>query len=113
MFASSKALVFGEDLSSDPVSKTLGFVLRTFSGGHVRLDVALFSQYLTLAFIGFISVTSLRGFLKSMQRFFRWVRLQGRGQWVERLAGRIRAAGGGGSTPRNSCFFHQQGGSTL
>lgn len=28
-------------------------------------------QYLTLVFIGGISVTSLRGFMKQMQRFFR------------------------------------------
>lgn len=70
MFASTKALVVGEDTSSDPVSRTLGMVLRIFSGGTVRLDVAVFSQYLTLAFIGFISITSLRGFMKHMQRFF-------------------------------------------
>lgn len=70
MFASVRALLFGEDLSSDPVSKTLGFVLRLFSGGHLAMDVHLFSQYLTLAFIGFISISSLRGFLKHMERFF-------------------------------------------
>ena len=60
MFASTKALVVGEDLSSDPVSRTLGLLLRVFSGGAVRLDVQLFSQYLTLAFIGFISISSLQ-----------------------------------------------------
>lgn len=60
MFASVRALLFGEDMSSDPVSKTLGFVLRLFSGGHLAMDVHLFSQYLTLAFIGFISISSLR-----------------------------------------------------
>ncbi|KAI7840944.1 hypothetical protein COHA_005374 [Chlorella ohadii] len=70
MLASSKALIFGEDFSSDPVSKTLGFVLRLFSGGHLRIDVHQVSQYLTLAFIGFISISSLRGFLKHMERFF-------------------------------------------
>ncbi|PRW44958.1 tyrosine--tRNA ligase cytoplasmic [Chlorella sorokiniana] len=70
MLASSKALVIGEDFSSDPVSKTLGFVLRLFSGGHLRIDVHQVSQYLTLAFIGFISISSLRGFLKHMERFF-------------------------------------------
>ncbi|KAL4421835.1 hypothetical protein ABPG77_001624 [Micractinium sp. CCAP 211/92] len=70
MFASVRALLFGEDMSSDPVSKTLGFVLRLFSGGHLAMDVHLFSQYLTLAFIGFISISSLRGFLKHMERFF-------------------------------------------
>ena len=39
MFASVRALAFGEDTSSDPVSKTLGLLLRAFSGGHVQLDV--------------------------------------------------------------------------
>lgn len=39
MFASTKALVFGEDMSSDPVSRTLGLLLRVFSGGHVQIDV--------------------------------------------------------------------------
>jgi hypothetical protein len=70
MFASTKALAVGEDTSSDPVSRTLGAGLRLFSGGAVDLDAAAFSQYLTLAFIGFISVTSLRGFMKHMQRAF-------------------------------------------
>lgn len=70
MFASTKALVVGEDISSDPVSRSLGLFLRLSSGGAVKLDVAVFSQYLTLAFIGFISVTSLNGFMKHMRRLF-------------------------------------------
>ncbi|GAB4817352.1 hypothetical protein N2152v2_004398 [Parachlorella kessleri] len=70
MFASVKNLLFGEDLSSDPVSRTVGLLLRFFTRGHVNINVPVFSQYLTLAFIGFISVTSLRGFMKHMQRFF-------------------------------------------
>lgn len=69
-----KALIFGEDFSSDPVSKTLGFGLRLFSGGALSLDVHLFSQYLTLAFIGFISISSLRlvGRLYSLRLFLVW-----------------------------------------
>lgn len=74
MFASCKALAVGEDTSSDPVSKTLAFVLRIFSGGTFSLDVKMFSQYLTLAFVGFISITSLRGFMMHMQRFFSFLR---------------------------------------
>lgn len=70
MFASARALLFGEDLSSDPVSKTIGLALRLFSGGALTLDVAAFSQYLTMAFIGFISITSLRGFMGQVQRVF-------------------------------------------
>jgi hypothetical protein len=70
MFASTKALLLGEDTSSDPVSRSLGFVLGFFSGGTVKLNVSVFSQYLTLIFIGFISVTSLRGFMKHITRIF-------------------------------------------
>lgn len=44
MFASAKNILLGEDLSSDPVSKTIGLVLRFFTHGHVVLDVQLFSQ---------------------------------------------------------------------
>lgn len=70
MFASLKALLVGEDTSQDPVSKAIGLVLRVFSGGTVKLDVAVFSQYLTLAFVGIISITSLRGFMRHFTRFF-------------------------------------------
>lgn len=74
MFASSMALVVGEDTSSDPVSRTLAFILRVFSGGTFTLDVKSFSQYLTLVFVGFISISSLRGFMTHMQRFFSFLR---------------------------------------
>lgn len=77
MFASSKALIVGEDTSSDPVSRTLAFVLRFFTGGSFTLDVHVFSQYLTLAFVGFISISSLRGFMMHMQRFFSFFRGSG------------------------------------
>ena len=70
MFASSRALLFGEDASSDPVSKSLAVILRLFSGGTLRIDVAAFSQYLTMIFVGFISVSSLRGFMGQVQRLF-------------------------------------------
>lgn len=80
MFASTKALVIGEDTSKDPVSRSLGFFLGLFSGGAVVLDVAVFSQYVTLAFIGFISVTSLRAFTKHIMRLFSAVGGANRGQ---------------------------------
>ena len=70
MVASFMALLVGEDTSSDPVSKTIALVLRVFTGGNITIDVRIISQYLTLAFVGFISVTSLRGFMMHMQRFF-------------------------------------------
>ena len=100
MFASAKALLFGENLDSDPVSRVLGFLLRASSGGTLQarpcllrclcpccsswpclwrhplpptntpalrpwgipsqVDVHSVSQYLTLAFVGGISISSLR-----------------------------------------------------
>ena len=44
MFFSVKALVFGEDFTTDPVSKALGFCLRSFSKGRLALNLQLFSQ---------------------------------------------------------------------
>ena len=73
---SSWILLFGEDMSSDPVSKTIAVGLG-FTG--VDVDVRLVSMYLTLAFVGFISITSLRGFMMHMQRFFSFFRGSGLG----------------------------------
>ncbi len=73
---SSWVLLFGEDMSSDPVSKTVAVGLG-FTGMDV--DERLVSMYLTLAFVGFISVTSLRGFMMHMQRFFSFFRGSGLG----------------------------------
>ncbi|KAK9831247.1 hypothetical protein WJX74_009318 [Apatococcus lobatus] len=67
---SVRALIFGEDFKSDPASKMVGLLLRGFSGGHLKINTTLVSQYLTLFFIGFISASSLRGFLKNMQKLF-------------------------------------------
>ena len=44
MFFSVKALMFGEDFTTDPVSKALGFCLRSFSKGRLTLNLQLFSQ---------------------------------------------------------------------
>lgn len=74
---SSMALLFGEDMSSDPVSRTIALALGFFTS--VDVDVRLVSMYLTLAFVGFISVTSLRGFMMHMQRFFSFFRGSGLG----------------------------------
>ncbi len=52
MYASAKALVWGEDFSSDPVSTSLGFALRRLSHDHIIVDVHALSQYVTLLFIG-------------------------------------------------------------
>lgn len=44
MFFCVKALMFGEDFTSDPVSKALGFCLRSFSKGRLVINLQLFSQ---------------------------------------------------------------------
>ncbi|GFH23533.1 uncharacterized protein HaLaN_21156, partial [Haematococcus lacustris] len=59
MFTSVKALIWGEDLVTDPVGRGLSLALRS---------------YLTLVFIAAISVMSLRGFLRSLRRIFRAVK---------------------------------------
>ncbi len=44
MYSSSKALVFGDDFASDPVTRTLGICLHIFSGGQLDVDLQAFSQ---------------------------------------------------------------------
>lgn len=44
MYSSGKALLFGDDFASDPVTRTLGICLRIFSGGQLDLDLQAFSQ---------------------------------------------------------------------
>lgn len=39
-----KALLFGEDFTSDPVSKAIAFCLRSFSRGHLVRNLEMFSQ---------------------------------------------------------------------
>jgi hypothetical protein len=70
ILTSIRSLVFGEDFTSDPVSKVLGLVIGAFSGGQVTIDVPAVSQYLTLLFIGTLSAMSLRSFLKNMCKLF-------------------------------------------
>lgn len=44
MLSSSKALAFGEDFTTDPVSRMLGICLLIFSGGQLRVDLQLVAQ---------------------------------------------------------------------
>jgi hypothetical protein len=68
MFTSVKALIWGEDLVSDPVGSALSFILHRVSHGSIQIDVAQLSQYCTLLFIAAISAMSLRGFLRSLRK---------------------------------------------
>lgn len=70
MYASLKSLVFGDDFSSDPVSRSLGLALRWFSHGSINIDLEITAQYVTLVFIGGMCASSLRGFLRNMRRVF-------------------------------------------
>eukprot|EP00200_Dunaliella_tertiolecta_P018460 CAMPEP_0202401212 /NCGR_PEP_ID=MMETSP1128-20130828/3322_1 /ASSEMBLY_ACC=CAM_ASM_000463 /TAXON_ID=3047 /ORGANISM="Dunaliella tertiolecta, Strain CCMP1320" /LENGTH=513 /DNA_ID=CAMNT_0049004971 /DNA_START=289 /DNA_END=1832 /DNA_ORIENTATION=- len=70
MWGAIRALIWGENLTSDPVGAALGFAVRYFSNGQLSGDVASLSQYATLVFIAAISAMSLRGFLRSLRKVF-------------------------------------------
>lgn len=70
VLASFKALLVGEDFSSDPVSRSLGFALRRLSHDQLVIDPVQLSQYVTLLFIGTISALSIRAFLRNASLFF-------------------------------------------
>lgn len=44
MLFSVKALLFGEDFTTDPVSQAIAFCLRSFSRGHLVENLQMFSQ---------------------------------------------------------------------
>ena len=44
MLFSVKALLFGEDFRTDPVSTAIAFCLRSFSRGHLVENLQMFSQ---------------------------------------------------------------------
>eukprot|EP00897_Mesotaenium_endlicherianum_P002212 jgi/Mesen1/2018/ME000148S01119 len=50
----------------DPVTRTLVFVLHFF---QIKVNVALWSQYISLIFIGMLITISLRGFLSNLMKF--------------------------------------------
>lgn len=68
MLMSLKALLLGEDLSSEPISRLVAFAVTRLTHGEVAVDVRLLAQYTTLLFIGGISAVSLRGFLRSLRQ---------------------------------------------
>lgn len=63
MFTSFKALLVGEDFSSDSVGRLLAALLWRGLRGTVDIDVAVTSQYVTLLLVGVLSVMSIRGFM--------------------------------------------------
>ena len=51
MYTCVRSLIFGEDFSSDPVSRVLGLIVHKSSGGQVQVDTAMLSQVSTLTTI--------------------------------------------------------------
>eukprot|EP00898_Chlorokybus_atmophyticus_P004678 jgi/Chlat1/5210/Chrsp33S00395 len=56
-----------ESNSIDPVSRAVGVLFHTC---HIRFDTVLWSQYISLLFIGVLIATSMRGFLQNVLKFF-------------------------------------------
>ncbi|KAI5062960.1 hypothetical protein GOP47_0021507 [Adiantum capillus-veneris] len=67
MLKSMQSVIFKESNSLDPVTQTLGFFLNFF---HIGINVALWSQYVSLAFIGMLITMSVRGFLHNLMKSF-------------------------------------------
>eukprot|EP00850_Spirogloea_muscicola_P002678 SM000010S04316 [mRNA] locus=s10:971591:975426:+ [translate_table: standard] len=66
MYTSCRSLLlFKETNSDDPVSTTISLSLHYF---HVQLNVALWSQYISLLFTGVLITVSLRGFLFNLMK---------------------------------------------
>eukprot|EP00210_Caulerpa_lentillifera_P002464 g2362.t1 len=73
MFSALKSLLFGEDFSSDPVSRLISYALPNTSG----LDAEVTAQYFTCLFIGAICIMSIRGFLKNIRRVLSTIHVSG------------------------------------
>lgn len=94
--ASLKGLAFGEeDFKSDPVSRSLGFILRRVSHGAISIDPSALNQYVTLAFIGTISALSIRAFMRNASQIFSAAT---RSQGLSGLGGGGRGAGAGAAS---------------
>ncbi|KAJ7552807.1 hypothetical protein O6H91_06G071000 [Diphasiastrum complanatum] len=67
MLRSGQSLIFKDTSTVDPVTKAISIFLRIFD---IRMNLALWSQYISLIFIGMLIAMSLRGFLSNLMKFF-------------------------------------------
>ncbi len=63
IFTCLRALIFGEDFSSDPVSRVFGLIVHKSSGGQVQLDTAILSQVCPLASLQLVTLMQVTGLL--------------------------------------------------
>ncbi|KAL6778518.1 hypothetical protein ACKKBF_B15075 [Auxenochlorella protothecoides x Auxenochlorella symbiontica] len=74
MLAAARSLLWGEPgRGADPVGTLVRVAVGVLTRGAVQVDTHILSQYMTLAFVAAISVTSLRGFLLNAQRALSWL----------------------------------------
>ena len=66
IFTCLRALIFGEDFSSDPVSRVFGLIVHKSSGGQVQVDTAILSQVWPLASLQLVTVMQVTGLLSTL-----------------------------------------------